>query len=61
MRRELFDALKNRQKVSVNPLTDRHVCEVELEGRTVMVNEVPHASRKQRPVYLTANVRLQFL
>ncbi len=55
VRRELFDGLNNRTKVSVNLLTDAEVREVVLEGRTILVIEVPRAKRKQRPVYLTTN------
>ncbi|MBI1292606.1 hypothetical protein GC173_15420, partial [bacterium] len=55
VRKELFDALNNRQKVSVNLLTDAHVREVVLEGQTVLVVEIPRATRKQRPVHLTPN------
>jgi len=55
VRKELFDALNNRQKVSVNLLTDAQVREIQLEGRTVMVVEIPRATRKQRPVHLTTN------
>jgi ATP-dependent DNA helicase RecG len=55
VRRELFDALNNRQKVSVNLLNDAQVREIQLESRTVMVVEIPRATRKQRPVHLTAN------
>jgi ATP-dependent DNA helicase RecG len=55
VRRELFDNLNNRQKVSVNLLSDADVAEVDLGGRTVLVVNVPRATRKQRPVFLTAN------
>lgn len=55
VRKELFDALNNRQKVSVNLLNDAQVREIQLESRTVMVVEIPRATRKQRPVHLTAN------
>ena len=55
VRKELFDGLNNRQKVSVNLLTDAQVQEVTLEGRVLLVVEVPRASRVQRPVYLTSN------
>jgi ATP-dependent DNA helicase RecG len=55
VRRELFDSLNNRQKVSANLLTDASVREVVLDGRTVLVVEIPRATRKQRPVYLTTN------
>jgi ATP-dependent DNA helicase RecG len=55
VRKELFDALNNRQKVSANLLTDSQVREIRLEGRTVIVVEIPRATRKLRPVYLTTN------
>jgi len=55
VRKELFDALNNRQKVSANLLTDSHVRELQLEGRTVIVVEIPRATRKLRPVHLTTN------
>lgn len=55
VRKELFDGLNNRQKVSVNLLTDAQVREVVLDGRTILVVEIPRASRKQRPVHLTTN------
>lgn len=55
VRKELFDALNNRQKVSVNLLNDAQVREIQLENRTVMVVEIPRAARKQRPVHLTTN------
>jgi predicted HTH transcriptional regulator len=55
VRRELLDALNNRQKVSLNLVTDAQVREVVLDGRTILVVEVPRARRKQRPVFLTTN------
>lgn len=55
VRKELFDGLNNRQKVSANLLTDALVREVTLEGRTFLVIDIPRANRKQRPVYLTTN------
>ena len=55
VRRELFDALNNRQKVSVNVLTDAAVQEVTLDGTTLLAIEIPRANRKQRPVHLTLN------
>lgn len=55
VRKELFDALNNRQKVSANLLTDPQVREIRLEGRTVIAVEIPRATRKQRPVHLTTN------
>jgi len=55
VRKELFDALNNRQKVSVNLLSDVSVREIVLQGQTILVIEIPRATRKQRPVYLTTN------
>ncbi len=55
VRKELFDGLSNRQKISVNLLTDAQVREVVLDGATILVVEIPRASRKQRPVHLTTN------
>jgi ATP-dependent DNA helicase RecG len=55
VRKELFDSLNNRQKVSGNLLTDDAVREVMLEGRTLLLIEIPRAPRKQRPIFLTTN------
>ncbi len=55
VRKELFDGLNNRQKVSVNLLTDASVREVPVQGRTILAIEIPRANRKQRPVHLTTN------
>jgi ATP-dependent DNA helicase RecG len=55
LRTELFNHLNNRQKVSVNLLTDADVQELYIEGKVLLVVEVPRANRKQQPVYLTQN------
>ncbi len=55
IRQELFTALNNRQKVSVNLLTDAHVQEHQLEGKRILAIQIPRASRAQRPVYLSNN------
>lgn len=55
VRKELFDGLNNRQKVSANLLADASVRELVLDGRTLLLVEVPRATRKQRPVHLTTN------
>lgn len=55
VRKELFNSLNNRQKVSANLLTDASVREVQMEEKTVLLIEIPRASRKQRPVFLTTN------
>lgn len=55
VRTELFNNLNNRQKVSANLLTDQHVREWVVQGKTLLVVEIPRARRQQRPVYLTPN------
>lgn len=55
VRTELFNNLNNRQKVSINLLTDEHVREWLIDGKTLLVIEIPRARRQQRPVYLTTN------
>jgi predicted HTH transcriptional regulator len=55
VRKDLFDTLNNRQKVSVNLLTDAHVRERNLDGRVILFITVPRAQRKQRPCHLTPN------
>lgn len=55
VRKELFDSLNNRLKVSVNLLTDAAVRELILDGKTILLIEIPRAPRKQRPVFLTTN------
>ncbi len=55
VRRELFNLLNNREKVSVNLLSDADIRDVSLEGRTLLVIDIPRATRKQRPVHITKN------
>lgn len=55
VRRMLFDQLNNRQKISVNLLNDAHVQEMRLEGRVLLVIDIPRANRRQRPVFITTN------
>lgn len=55
LRTELFNNLNNRQKVSANLLLDASVQALHIDGKTVLVIEIPRANRKQRPVYLTPN------
>ena len=55
VRKELFDGLNNRQKVSANLLTDASVRELVLDDQTILFVEIPRATRKQRPVFLKGN------
>jgi predicted HTH transcriptional regulator len=55
IRKELADLLGNRQKVSVNLLSDDRVHELDIEGSRILAIEVPRATRKQRPVFINGN------
>jgi ATP-dependent DNA helicase RecG len=55
VRTELFNNLNNRQKVSINLLSDGDVREWIVGGKTLLVVEIPRARRQQRPVHLTRN------
>lgn len=53
--RDLATNLNNKQKVSVNLLSDEHIKEHYIAGNSILFIEVPVADRKQRPVYLKGN------
>ena len=55
LRRELFDQANNREKISANLLTDAHVEAVSVDGNTLLVVEIPAATRKNKPVHLNGN------
>lgn len=55
VRSDLFNQLNNRQKVSANLLTDEQVEAVSIEGRTLLVIEVPQGTRRHKPVYINSN------
>jgi predicted HTH transcriptional regulator len=55
VRRELFNLLNNREKVSCNLLDDSNVKSSVIDGKTLLIIEIPRATRKDRPVHLTTN------
>lgn len=55
IRKELADLLGNRQKVSVNLLSDKDIQIISLAGKTVVAIQVPRGTRKQRPVFINGN------
>lgn len=52
VRADLFNTLNNRAKVSCNLLTDADVLVHQIDGKNIIVIKIPHASRKQKPVFL---------
>lgn len=55
VRKSLWDALHNRQKISANLLAERDVMPVDIDGKSVLRIRVPRASRQVRPVHLGNN------
>ena len=51
LRADLWNMLNNRQKVSVNLLTDKLLRIENVEGKDIIVMDVPRADRTSRPVY----------
>ncbi len=51
LKTDLWNLLNNRQKVSVNLLTDGLLRIESIEGKDVIVMDVPRADRTSRPVY----------
>jgi ATP-dependent DNA helicase RecG len=52
VRKQLFDLVGSRKKVNVNLLTEQSAQIVSLEGKEVLIVEIPIARREQKPVYL---------
>ena len=52
MMTDLWNILNNKQKVSLNILTERMVATHEVEGKTVISIEVPKADRHHRPIHI---------
>ena len=52
---DVWNTLNNPQKVSINILTERMVRVENIDGKDVVVMEVPRAERNVRPVYINRN------
>lgn len=52
VRKQLFDIAGNNGKVNINLLTDDNVQVVSIDGKSLLVIEIPAARRDQKPVYL---------
>lgn len=55
VRTDLFNQLSDRDKVSVNLLSEEDVQVVVMDGKDVLAIHIPPATRKQKPVYLGKN------
>ena len=51
MKKDFWNGVNNRQKISVNLMTERRVRIENLDGKDIIVLEVPRAERTSRPVF----------
>ena len=51
MKKDFWNAMNNRQKISVNLMTERRVRIENVDGKDIIVLEVPRAERTSRPVF----------
>ncbi len=51
MKADIWNMLNNRQKISVNLMTEKRVEIVDVNGKEIIVLDVPRADRSSRPVY----------
>ncbi len=56
----LWNTLNDKEKVSSNLLRDASVSTVEVDGKQVILIEVPRAERRDRPVFIDGNNRNTF-
>ena len=51
LKKDFWNMVNNRQKISVNLMTERRVRIKQVDGKDIIVLEVPRAERTSRPVY----------
>ena len=52
LRKNFWDTINNKKKVSLNLLTDKDVETYEKDGNVILVIYVPKAKREQKPIYI---------
>ena len=55
VKKKLFDSLNNKQKISLNILSDADIVEINLEEKLIIQIIIPRASRQERPIYEGTN------
>ena len=56
VRADLWNAANNPDKVSDNVLSNKRVYSLEIDGKVLVVTEVPRADRRVKPVYVGSDV-----
>ncbi len=56
IRKDLWNTVNNREKVNVNLLRDEDVQTVDVDGKSVVIINVPRAESTMRPIYINNNL-----
>ena len=56
LRKDFWDTINNKNKVSVNLLTDNDLEIYEENNHVIMAIHVPKAKREQKPVYINGDM-----
>ena len=54
--KKFWDAVNNRLKVNINILRSKNVYSAEIDGKSVVVIEVPRALRQDKPIYINGDM-----
>lgn len=55
IRTDLFTTLNNRQKVNLNLIGEDDIRSVDIDGKSIVVIDVPAANRRQKPIFINGN------
>lgn len=61
IKKEFFDSLNNRNKVSQNILSDENITVKNIEGKTVIEIFIPEAEYKSKPIYINNNLNQSYI
>lgn len=53
---EIWAVLHNRKKTSVNILLNHHVYLQDVDGKVILIMEIPRANRRDKPVYINDDI-----
>lgn len=60
IKKDIFDTLNNKSIVSKNILNNENVREEEIEGKKIILIEIPKANYKDKPIYLRDQINLTY-
>lgn len=55
IKKEMFNILNNKEKVSKNLITDKDIVEETIEEKNIIIIKVPRASYKEKPIFIGTN------